>query len=131
MTVGLPSTRKLIAAILKGDRPEEALARSAQAEVEVFVADAVELGGPKDEQPVHAELRVTAAEAVAALAPLFLVMETLLVELREKTGGKIVVSPAAANAFILAHHVLKKSRHEVVNNRKVDPVHFIPIVRVP
>lgn len=128
MSANLLATRKLIATVLKGDRPEEALARSAYAEVSTFSAETVEIA-PNGEQPVHPQLAVTADEAIAALAPLFAVMETLMVELRDKTGGKVIMHANAANAFILAHHVLKKAGHEPVKHRKVEPFRFIQVVR--
>jgi len=127
MSAQLHATRRLIAAVLKGDRPEEALARTALAEVATFSAEAVEVA--PTERLATPQLAVTTDEVLAALIPLFTVMEGLVVDLRARVGGRLIVSTEMANAYIAAHAVLKKAGHEPVKHRKVSPLTFTPVLR--
>jgi len=128
MSANLTATRRLIAAVLKGDRPEEALARTALAEVATFSATAVEVA--PTEQLKSPQLAVTADEVLAALVPMFATMESLVVDLRARVGGRLIISTEMANAYIAAHAVLKKAGHEPVKHRKIEPLTFIPVTRV-
>lgn len=127
MSAQLLATRRLIAAVLKGDRPEEALARTALAEVATFSATQVEVA--PTEQLAAPHLAVTTDEVLAALVPMFAIMESLVVDLRARVGGKLVVSADMANAYIAAHAVLKKAGHEPVKHRKVNPLTFTAVMK--
>lgn len=128
MSASLHETRKLLAVALKGERPEESLVRSALAEVNAFSADVVEVA--PGEQPVQPQLAVTADEVLAALVPLFNVMETLVIDLRAKVGGRLLLSTAMSNAYLDAVKVLKKAGHEPVKHRRAEPLTFIPVTHV-
>ena len=123
----LTATRRLVAAAMRGERVEESLAREAMAELERHARAEVVVAAPVDEQPVQPRLAVTTDEVLAALVPLFGLVESMLVDLRDKMGERLIISPYAANTFIIAHHVLKKAGHEPIKHRKVEPLRFIPV----
>lgn len=120
----LPATTKVLQGLLSGRQPEEAAVRTALAEIAARHGGAVDVVAAQFAVPN----KVSPEEALASLATLFGVVERVLVDVRKRTGNRLVVSTEMANALITARDVLKRGGVEPVACRRVEPLVFTPIM---